>query len=670
MLNILKILIYIQLKVIIINNKDVEGCEKMRYIGSKVNLLDEIQNVIDLKIKDNSEVFCDIFSGTGTVGAYFKKDFSIKSNDILYFSHVIQKAKIELNHIPEFKRLRLKGISDPLDYLEHADYEIKEDYFITMNYSPYKENNRMYFTVKNAGRIDFIRQTIEEWKQSELISDEEYIYLLATLIESIPYVSNISGTYGAYLKHWDKRALNPIKLSSIDITNNSKKNETFNGDSNEIITKLKGDILYIDPPYNGRQYVTNYHVLETVARYDSPDIYGVTGLRPYEDAKSRYCVKKDVKDAFEDLIKKAQFKHVIISYSSDGLLSEEDIKEILLKYGIKDTYDLKKIPYRKYKSKHKQENDVLHEYLFYIQKNHNSAPKKRNTVKVKKETYNTKYVKSPLNYIGGKFKLLEQIVPLFPESINQFVDLFSGGFNVGLNVNANNIYCNDINNYVIDILKTFSENNIEDIISHIHNRIDEFGLSKTNEKGFKDFRDFYNKSEKDPLDLYTLVCYSFNYQFRFNNFHEYNNPFGRNRSHFSKELEKKLRYFVKLIQSKNVVFSNAEFDKFDFSSFTENDLVYCDPPYLITTGSYNDGNRGFKDWDSVQEMKLLELLDQLNDRNVRFALSNVLEHKGERNDILIEWAKKYKVHHLSHNYSNSSHNTKKGDSLEVLITNY
>lgn len=643
----------------------------MRYIGSKVNLLKEIENIINMKVNDDSEVFCDIFSGTGTVGAYFKKDFTIKSNDILYFSHVIQKAKIELNHIPKFNKLKKQGIIDPLDYLENTEYEIKNNYFVTMNYSPYKRNDRMYFTVENAGRIDFIRQTIERWKNISIINKEEYIYLLAVLIESIPYISNISGTYGAYLKHWDKRALNPIKLNTIDITNNTKKNQSYNEDANKKIAKIKGDILYIDPPYNGRQYISNYHVLETIARYDYPDIYGITGLRPYEDEKSKYCLKKDVENTFDDLIKKAKFKHIIVSYSSDGLLSEECIKNILIKYGIEETYNLKKIPYRKYKSKHKQANNLLYECLFYIQKDYDvNKNKKAKKITVRNETYNIKNVKSPLNYIGGKFKLLKQIIPLFPNHINKFVDLFAGGFNVGVNVNSNITYCNDINNYVIDILKTFNENKIDDTIKHIKQRINEYQLSKTNNEGFQEFRRFYNGSKRNPLDLYTLVCYSFNYQFRFNNNHEYNNPFGRNRSHFSKELEKKLIYFVKAIQNKNIIFSRNEFELFDFSNFNESDLVYCDPPYLITTGSYNDGNRGFKDWNINQEQKLLNLLDNLNSRNIRFALSNVLEHKGIKNELLIEWAKKYTIHYLNYNYSNSSHNTKKGDSVEVLITNY
>jgi len=222
---------------------------------------------------------------------------------------------------------------------------------------------------------------------------------------------------------------------------------------------------------------------------------------------------------------------------------------------------------------------------------------------------------------------------------------------------------------VIEILKIFKEESTQEVINHIESRIAEFRLSKTNEDGFKKFRDYYNQT-KNPLDLYTLICFSFNYQFRFNNNHEYNNPFGRNRSQFSDELKKKLIRFIDEIKSKDVRFSYKDFEKFDFTSFNETDLVYCDPPYLITTGSYNDGNRGFKDWNVNQEKKLLNLLDNLNKRGIRFALSNVLTHKGSTNTILVEWSKNYNVHKLNYNYSNSSHNTSKGQSEEVLITNF
>ena len=135
-----------------------------------------------------------------------------------------------------------------------------------------------------------------------LLSDNEYYYLLAGLIEAVPYISNIAGTYGAYLKHWDKRTNKKLELVRIKTIKNSMSNMCFNEDSNELIKKISGDILYIDPPYNSRQYATNYHLLETISRYDNPNIYGKTGLRPYQDLKSKYCLKREVVDTFSNLI--------------------------------------------------------------------------------------------------------------------------------------------------------------------------------------------------------------------------------------------------------------------------------------------------------------------------------------------------------------------------------
>lgn len=644
----------------------------MRYIGSKGNLLEEIEMVMKDNINENVKSFMDIFSGTGVVGEYFKKNFEIMSNDILYFSYILQKAKIENNTIPRFLKLKKLGIEDPSYYLENKEFTVTKSYFATKHYSPYLDGERMYFTVENANRIDFIRLTIEQWKNENLLNEKEYTYLLAILIEAVPFVSNIGGTYGAYLKHWDKRALRKLKLRNINVVDNGRKNRCYNDDANEIVKKVEGDVLYIDPPYNRRQYISNYHVLETIARYDSPEIYGKTALRPYNGEKSKYCLKGEVLDTFEELIKNAKFKHIVVSYSSDGLLKEEDIERILINNGNKSSYKLYKFPYRKYKSKHKQESNALYEYLFYINKDIKQRRQRpvSQIIKISSNSCKSKsYIKSPLNYIGGKYKLLKQIIPIFPENIDNFVDLFAGGFNVGINVKANKIYANDINTYVIDILRAFNRYETQDIISHIKGRIKEFGLSKTNEDGFLKFRELYNQT-KNPLDLYTLICYSFNYQFRFNNNHQYNNPFGRNRSQFSNELKQKLLLFTAAIKHRNIEFSTNEFDTFNFSTFGKNDLVYCDPPYLITTGSYNDGDRGFKNWNEKQEVKLLELLDNLNMFGIRFALSNVLNHKGESNDILIEWSKKYKIHYLNHNYSNSSHNTRRGESKEVMITNY
>lgn len=288
---------------------------------------------------------------------------------------------------------------------------------------------------------------------------------------------------------------------------------------------------------------------------------------------------------------------------------------------------------------------------------------------------NIKRIKSPLNYIGGKTKILEQILPLFPNKINNFIDLFAGGCNVGINASASRIYFNDNLTYLIDMYKIFQQNEISETISHIENRIKEFKLSLTNEEGYKKMRIKYNE-QKNPLDLFVLIAFSFNHQIRFNNQHDFNNPFGRERSSFNLTMKNNLANFIKKIKETNTIFQSGCFNDFDFTFLNENDFVYCDPPYLITTGTYNDGKRGFKGWSEIEELQLLNILDLLNSKNVKFALSNVLEHKQKSNNILKSWIEAnadYKINYINFDYSNSNYQTNKSgksSTIEVLITNY
>ena len=660
----------------------------MRFIGNKTNLLNDIAQVIKENCDGTEKVFCDIFSGTASVARFFKNRYKIISNDLLYFSYVLQKGTIENNEIPSFKKLEDRlNIHDVFDYLENIDIkQEKFNKFIYENYSPNKKCERMYLTSENALRIDFIRNKIEEWRNKELINKNEYYYLLAALIEGVPFVSNITGTYGAYLKQWDKRAFKKFEMIRLNVIDNNVKNKCYNKNSNDLIQEISGDILYLDPPYNERQYLPNYHLLETIARYDNPEIKGKTGIRVYNSEKSNYCIKNKVYSEMEELIKNAKFKHIIVSYNQDGLLSKNDIETILKKYGNKETYKLYEIPYKQYQNKLTKKLDIHYEYLFYISKTSKLQKEKiyfnipiTDLMMVNEESekyeYSTdvvsrkKFLKSPLNYVGGKYKLLPQLLEYFPKEINTFVDMFSGGFNVGINVDSKKTICNDINSFIIDLYKELYKEPINNVLGHIQNRIDEYGLSKENEEGFKKFRIYYNKT-KNPIDLYTLSCYSFNYQFRFNNDKEYNNPFGRNRSQFSENMRNNLILFTEKLKNMNIEFSSEQFDKLNLEDLTDKDFVYCDPPYLITTGSYNDGNRGFKDWKEEEELKLYGMLDNLNDKHIKFALSNVIEHKGKENKLLKEWSKKYKVIYLTSDYSNSSYNTKRDKSIEVLIVNY
>lgn len=273
------------------------------------------------------------------------------------------------------------------------------------------------------------------------------------------------------------------------------------------------------------------------------------------------------------------------------------------------------------------------------------------------------YIKSPLNYVGGKFKLLPQIMPLFPKNISTFVDLFSGGANVGINVEASTIVFNDTNYRVNNIFRYLQTHTIEDTLDEIYNYIGEYKLSKTNKDGFLAIRRDYNHSSiEKPMMLYTLSSYSFQDQFRFNSEGKYNNPFGKRA--FSNNMQNNLVQFSNRLKSINAKFTDKPFDQVDFLNLDENSYVYADPPYLITDATYNKG------WNIAEENKLYQLLDGLNERDIKFGLSNVLTHKGKENKILVEWSRKYNIHHLNYSYANSSYNTKKAPSDEVLITNY
>lgn len=281
---------------------------------------------------------------------------------------------------------------------------------------------------------------------------------------------------------------------------------------------------------------------------------------------------------------------------------------------------------------------------------------------------------SPLNYIGGKRKLLPQILPLFPSKVSTFLDLFCGGCSVGLNVDAEKIVFNDNITYLIDMYEAFLRTSPEDILSYIDTRICELNLSQTNREGYLKLRSEYNL-ERNPLDLFVLIAFSFNHQIRFNASHQYNNPFGKERSSYNPKMKTHLRAFLYALQSSHVSFSKLDFRDVDFSTLTINDFVYADPPYLITRGTYNDGKRGFTGWGDTEEMMLLEILSSLNAKGIRFALSNVLIHKGRKNYLLQEWIDThgFAIHYLNKCYKNCNYqslNNEHGATIEVLVTNH
>ncbi len=344
----------------------------MRFIGSKANLLAEISALVDAVADGSEHVFCDLFAGSGAVARHFKPRYQVIANDRLHFAYALLRGVVENNRAPAFAELAAAGIADPLAYLATAplpDVPLgAPEAFIATHYAPHADCARMYLTPANACRIDFARTTLDRWRAAGEINDGEFFYLLACVLEGVPFVSNITGTYGAYLKHWDHRARKayaPLRLTVVD---NGRDNGCYNEDAATLIRRIHGDILYLDPPYNGRQYLPNYHVLETISRYDAPSLRGTTGMRDYAAEKSGYCNKTTALAALDDVVVHAQFRHIVVSYSSDGVMPADAIARVLQRCSRPGSFQMRRLEYRKYKSKVVAPDDRLCEYLFYVSK--------------------------------------------------------------------------------------------------------------------------------------------------------------------------------------------------------------------------------------------------------------------------------------------------------------
>ena len=332
----------------------------MRFIGGKSLMLDRIDQVIKDNSSETISIVGDLFCGSGVVSQHFKKQGKkVISNDIMYMSYVLARGLTELNSCPTFGELQIKDIFKYLNNLSEPLFLDKA--FIYNNYSPNDNCERMYFQPKNAKKIDAIRQQINSWFIEKKLSETEYFYLLACLLSAVPYVSNIAGVYAAYLKHWDKRTYNDLYITPIEIIESNVSCRAFNMDAIDLCKSHNFDLVYIDPPYNQREYISNYHILETIAKYDSPVIKGVTGMRPYN--KSAFCSKSTVKNAFYSLFYQLKTKYAIVSYNNEGLLTTEELFSIFNEFGKVKLYEY---PYRRYKSKIPNNKKGLKEQLFFI----------------------------------------------------------------------------------------------------------------------------------------------------------------------------------------------------------------------------------------------------------------------------------------------------------------
>ncbi|MCM1062258.1 MAG: Dam family site-specific DNA-(adenine-N6)-methyltransferase [Eubacterium sp.] len=632
-----------------------------RYLGNKYKLLPFIKRIVDENCIGINTV-ADIFAGTGAVASAFT-DKKIITNDNMYSNYICHVAWFGSE---EFSQAKI------VQYIQqYNSMNIDESNYMTDNFAD------TYFSRSDCSKIGYIREDIEKEYVAHKINERERALLITSLLYAMDKIANTCGHYDAYRQGvvFDKH----LELSvPIPEKHNNSNNICYNEDANDLVKYIQADLVYIDPPYNSRQYCDAYHLIENVARWEKPKVTGVARKMDRNALKSDYCTQNATK-AFEELIENISAKYILLSYNnmaekgnqrSNAKISDEDIFRILEKKGPVTVYSE---AYKAFTTG-KSNIDDNQERLFLC------------------ECYDKKeIIPSPLNYIGGKFKLLPQILPLFPKISGTFVDLFCGGCNVGINVDCSKAVLNDKNRDLCYMYNAFKNLDKSELFRFINVIIDKYGLSRSSEKGYdfygcdsskglgsynkepflkmrKDFNEHTNLDYYYYSMLYVLVIYSFNNQIRFNRDGKFNLPVGKR--DFNDKMQEKLSKFVDRLKSGDYTFTYVDFRDIDLDKYGADDFIYADPPYFITCATYNEQGG----WSEEDERDLYSFLDNANSKGIRFALSNVVSSEGKTNKILTEWVEKnkYKVIHLDYNYSNSNYQKKdrESGSDEVLIVNY
>lgn len=633
-----------------------------RYLGNKYKLLSFITKVVEEEC-ENINTVADIFAGTGAVASAFT-DKKIITNDIMYSNYICHVAWFSSEEYSEDKIVEL--------IMGYNSMVVTEDNYMSENFA------NTYFSLEDCRKIGFIREDIERRFEANDINAKERALLITSLLYGMDKIANTCGHYDAYRQgvEFEKHLELSVPLPDTDLNEN---NVCYNMDTNILVSDIEADLVYIDPPYNSRQYCDAYHLLENVARWNKPEVFGVAKKMDRSSLKSDYCTQKAT-EAFEELINSIRAKYILLSYNnmaekgndrSNAKISDDDIMRILQKKGTVKVFAEDYKAFSTGKSDIKENQERLFLCTCY---------------ETEKEI-----IPSALNYTGGKYKLLPQILPFFPKDADKVVDLFCGGCNVGINMNCNKVQFNDSNEHLVGLLNTFKRMTKDEVFSWIFEAIQRYNLSLVSENGYEYYncesskglgsynkigynklrKDFNGKKEKDDeyyLMLYLLIVYSFNNQLRFNRKGEFNLPVGKR--DFNSRMQEKLAGFLGRIKSGDYGFTNRDFRNISLDDYTDKSFFYADPPYLITCATYNEQGG----WTEKDEHDLLEYLEELDKRGIRFALSNVLESKGKTNNILCDWIeknKKFKAIALDYDYSNSNYHTQRsGVTKEVLVVNF
>ena len=649
-----------------------------RYLGSKTRILPFIEDVLK-KEKVSFSNFLDIFAGTGVVAHHFSKKADVIINDILESNYLIYLAFFGSTPIKESLLTEKINLYNSLDPLRCPSNYFSENFSET------------YFSKSNSALIGYIRNNIESLHQEKQINSRERAYLITSLIYALDRIANTVGHYDAFRRV--RAPQTKLHLRLLDTVRSNKNRQIFQKDGNELAKEVKVDVTYIDPPYNSRQYSDAYHLLENIAGWRKQSVHGVAKKMNRDHIKSHYNLKT-AGHAFSELIDNLDTKFILVSYNdmgnsgnvrSQSRISDHELISALERRGRVRVYEQ---PVKQFTAGKSSKAD-LKERIFFCRVNNQINHKPQNTPRSPNNPLKITYIKSPLNYTGGKHKLLPQLIKHFPKKIDTFYDVFCGAANVGINAKAQKTVCVDSNKKLIELLKILQSANFESLHRKIEAIIKKYslslsyiygyshygadssrGLGHINKKAFLRLRKAYNDpaSKDKSILLLVLILYSFNNQIRFNAKGDFNLPVGKR--DYNGNSRRNIAGFNALAKSKDISFIAGNFENILDYSLTKNDFVYLDPPYYLGLATYNE-NGG---WSLEQELRLYQILNILHERKIRFALSNVIEHKGSKNESLKSWANKgkYNIHRLLYHYGNSNYQSKAKHNFtqEVLVTNY
>lgn len=359
----------------------------MRYIGNKTKLLPFLNGAI-ARLGIAPGVAHDAFAGTAAVGRALKvAGWRVHSSDLMTYSYVMQRAYVVASGIDRFQMLAeadenisevfASTAGDPVTRLrvvaDHLANGVRTaSGFFATNFAP--SGGRMYFTDENARRIDAARTTLHDWRQRAVLDDDTFYVLLAAVIEGADRVANTAGVYAAYIKQWQPNALRPFSVVAEPPVASRAPCVAHQADAEHVARALgQIDLLYIDPPYNTRQYAGYYHVPELIARgwfEGDVELRGKTGLIADDQQRSAWCSRREAPDALRRLLTATGARHVLVSYNSEGVIADKELREILREAASDGRVRRFTRRYKRYRADSDREGrrykgDVVKELLYY-----------------------------------------------------------------------------------------------------------------------------------------------------------------------------------------------------------------------------------------------------------------------------------------------------------------